>query len=113
MSATDSGSKIAPRTLSVASIVGGEVLGDSPGGGTTSSNPALMNESVGEVKLGDAGTFVDACQAAREAQRDWAAVPAPIRAGVIKKIGRLVESNKEALARLVTREIGKPYTESL
>jgi aldehyde dehydrogenase (NAD+) len=113
MSATDSRSETVPRTLSVASIVGGETLEDSPGGGITSSNPARLDESVGEVKLGDAGTFVDACQAAREAQRDWAAVPAPIRAGVIKKIGRLVESNKEALARLVTREIGKPYTESL
>ena len=31
----------------------------------------------------------------------------------IKQIGRLFEANKEALARLVTREIGKTYTESL
>jgi aldehyde dehydrogenase (NAD+) len=68
---------------------------------------------VAEVLLGDAGTFVEACRAAREAQPEWAAVPAPIRAQVIKKIGRIVESNKEALARLVTREIGKPYIESL
>ena len=37
----------------------------------------------------------------------------PIRSQVIKKIGRIVENNKEALARLVTREIGKPYAESL
>jgi len=40
-------------------------------------------------------------------------VPAPIRSQVIKKIGRIVERNKEALARLVTREVGKPYAESL
>jgi alpha-ketoglutaric semialdehyde dehydrogenase len=32
---------------------------------------------------------------------------------VIANVGRLVEANKEALARLVTREIGKPYAEAL
>ena len=56
---------------------------------------------------------MDACRAARAAQRDWAAIPAPVRGNAIKEIGRLVEENKEALARLVTREIGKPYPESL
>jgi alpha-ketoglutaric semialdehyde dehydrogenase len=63
--------------------------------------------------LADAGVFVDACRAAHAAQREWAAVPAPVRGKAIQQIGRLVEENKEALARLVTREIGKPYPESL
>src|ERR671931_553790 len=36
-----------------------------------------------------------------------------IRGRAIQQAGRLVEDNKEALARLVTREIGKPYAESL
>ena len=40
-------------------------------------------------------------------------MPAPTRGRVIAQVGRLVEANKEALARLVTREIGKPYAESL
>ena len=97
----------------VASIIGGRTLEDAPGGRVSSINPARTGEVVAEVLLDDAGTFVEACQAAREAQAEWAAVPAPIRAQVVKKIGRIVESNKEALARLVTREIGKPYTESL
>ena len=68
---------------------------------------------VAEVSLGDAQAFVDACRAAREAQAEWAATPAPVRGRAIQQIGRLVERNKEALARLVTREIGKPYAESL
>ena len=63
--------------------------------------------------LGDAATFVDACRAARAAQKEWAAVPAPARGRVIAQVGRLVEANKEALATLVTREIGKPYPEAL
>jgi len=40
-------------------------------------------------------------------------VPAPVRGRAIQQVGRLVEANKEALARLVTQEIGKPYAESL
>src|ERR671932_2885154 len=97
----------------VASIVGGRTLQDAPGGRFGSINPARTDETVTEVLLGDAGTFVAACRAAREAQKEWAAVPAPIRSRVVQKIGRIVENNKEALARLVTREIGKPYVESL
>jgi len=68
---------------------------------------------VAEVEAADVGDFVTACGAARKAQREWARVPAPIRGSAIKNVGRLVEDNKEALARLVTREIGKPYAESL
>ncbi len=113
MSTTDTRSEPASAVRTVASIVGGRAVDDTPGGRMTSTNPARTGDTVAEVLLGDAGTFVEACRAAREAQREWAAVPAPIRSQVIKKIGRLVESNKEALARLVTREIGKPYTESL
>ena len=61
----------------------------------------------------DADGVVAAARAARAAQRAWARVPAPARGRVIAEVGRLFEANKEALARLVTREIGKPYAESL
>ena len=63
--------------------------------------------------LADAQGFEDACRVARAAQREWAAVPAPARGRVIAEVGRLFEANKEALSRLVTREIGKPYPEAL
>ena len=65
------------------------------------------------MRLGDASMFVDAARAARAAQKEWARVPAPARGRVIAQVGRLVEANKEALAQLVTREIGKPYPEAL
>src|SRR3954449_13401896 len=99
--------------LAIASLIGGERRADAPGGRLTSTNPARTEEVVAEVSLGDAQTFVEACAAARAAQRDWARVPAPVRGRVIAQVGRLVEANKEALARLVMREIGKPYAESL
>ena len=97
----------------VASIVGGRPDTEAPGGRLTSTNPARLSEVVAEVGLGDAGTFVAAARAARAAQPAWARTPAPVRGRVIASIGRLVEANQEALARLVTREIGKPYAEAL
>src|SRR6201991_3971557 len=97
----------------VASIVGGAARTDAPGGKLTSTNPAQLDDVVAEVLLGDASTFVDAARAARAAQRSWASVPAPARGRVIAQVGRLIEANKESLARLVTREIGKPYPEAL
>jgi aldehyde dehydrogenase (NAD+) len=39
-------------------------------------------------------------------------VPAPLRGRVIQQVGRLIEANKEALSRIVTREIGKPMAEA-
>jgi len=96
----------------VASIVGGRPRDDAPGGRLRSTNPARLDEVVADVALGDAGTFADACRAAREAQPGWARTPAPVRGRVIAAIGRLVEDNAEALSRLVTREVGKPLAEA-
>ena len=85
-----------------------------PGGRTVpSTNPARLDEGVGEVSFGDATTFVRAAESAKKAQEEWAAIPAPIRGRAIAHIGRLIEDNAEALARLVTAEIGKPYGEAL
>src|SRR5687768_3244827 len=99
--------------LTVASQIDNELRTDAPGGTLTSTNPANLADVVAEVSLGDASTYVDACRSAKRAQPGWAATPAPLRGRAIQQIGRLVEDNKEALARLVTREVGKPYAESL
>src|SRR3954465_9935947 len=104
---------VASSARSVTSLIGGSAGSGAPGGTLRSVNPAKIDEVVAEVQLADAGTFVDACRAARGAQEAWARTPAPLRGRAIQQIGRLVEDNKEALARVVTREIGKPYSESL
>ncbi|GGO18584.1 aldehyde dehydrogenase [Microbispora rosea subsp. aerata] len=95
----------------IVSLVAGEEL--SSGTPYESVNPARPSETVATVLLTDADGFARACRAAAAAQREWARVPAPVRGRVIASIGRLVEANTEALARLVTEEIGKPYAEAL
>ncbi|MEP6760119.1 MAG: aldehyde dehydrogenase family protein [Sporichthyaceae bacterium] len=79
----------------------------------SSRNPADLSDLVIEVEGADVAAFTAACAAARGGQPAWAAVPAPLRGRVIAQVGRLVEANKESLAALVTREIGKPYAEAL
>lgn len=99
-------------THQVCSIIDGTRAPGAPGGTRTATNPARTGQVVAEVRLGNAGTFLEACRAARTAQSAWRAVPAPVRGRAIQQIGRLVEDNREALAQLVTREIGKPIVES-
>jgi len=95
----------------VTSVIDGAPV---PGGRTQpSTNPARLDEVVGEVSFGDASTFAHAAESAKKAQEEWATIPAPIRGRAIAHIGRLIEDNAEALARLVTAEIGKPYSEAL
>ena len=78
-----------------------------------STNPADRSDVVGEVSFATADVFVAAARSASRAQPEWAKVPAPVRGRAIAHIGRVVEDNAESLARLVTREIGKPYAEAL
>ncbi|HEV2784322.1 MAG TPA: aldehyde dehydrogenase family protein [Actinophytocola sp.] len=77
-----------------------------------SRNPARLDDVVATVLLGDKEILCQAAESGRRAQRDWAAVPAPVRGRAIAALGRLVEANADALARLVTREIGKPLAEA-
>ncbi|MGH3320109.1 MAG: aldehyde dehydrogenase family protein [Streptosporangiaceae bacterium] len=100
-------------TRTLVSIVGGKPVDGSAPTTYRSVNPSRTSETVAQVALASPDTFVSACRAARDAQREWAAVPAPARGRVIAYMGRLVEANKEALARIVTHEIGKPYAEAL
>jgi alpha-ketoglutaric semialdehyde dehydrogenase len=78
-----------------------------------STNPANLDDVVAEVEGVGTEEFAARCRTARAGQPAWAGVPAPLRGRVIAQVGRLVESNKETLAALVTREIGKPYAEAL
>jgi aldehyde dehydrogenase (NAD+) len=85
-----------------------------PGGARVqdSRNPADLADVVGQVALAGVSTVAAAARSAHVAQRAWAGVPAPVRGQVIANIGALVEANAETLARLVTREIGKPLAEA-
>lgn len=78
-----------------------------------STNPANLSDEVARYELATVQDLVDAARSAHDAQKAWASVPAPARGRVLAQVGRLIEANKETLARLITREIGKVYAEAL
>jgi acyl-CoA reductase-like NAD-dependent aldehyde dehydrogenase len=96
----------------ISSYIGGKHV-DGATGTLTSTNPAQLDDVVAEISLATADQVVQAFRTAKQAQPAWADTPAPVRGRVIAQVGRLVESNKKALAELVTREVGKPIAESL
>jgi acyl-CoA reductase-like NAD-dependent aldehyde dehydrogenase len=96
----------------VSSLIDGQPTAAAPGGVRAIPNPASLGEQVSEARLGDASTFAAAARAAAVSQRGWASTPAPVRGQAIQHLGELVTANKETLARLITREIGKPIAES-
>jgi aldehyde dehydrogenase (NAD+) len=97
--------------VEVLSVVAGERVADAVRR-TPSTNPARLSDVVGIVGSAGPEVFVRAAEAARAAQPAWAARPAPGRGQVIANVGRLMTANKERLAALVTREIGKPIAEA-
>ncbi len=95
----------------ISSYIGGKAV-EGTAGTLTSTNPARLDDVVAEISLASAEQVVDAFRVAQQAQTAWADTPAPVRGHVIAQVGRLVGDNKEALAALVTREVGKPIAES-
>ncbi len=95
----------------IASVIDGRPVLE--GRRVVSTNPANLDDAVAEVVQGDAATFAAAAASAKRAQEAWADIPAPVRGRAIAHIGRVIEENAEALARIVTRDIGKPYAEAL
>lgn len=78
-----------------------------------SQNPANLSDVVAKVPAATASDIVEAARRAKAAQVAWAKMPAPARGRVIANAGRLFEKNKDALSRLVTREMGKVFREAL
>ena len=54
----------------------------------------------------------NAAKAAAKAFKTWSATPSPIRGAVIQRIGQILAEQKERLAHVITREIGKTPREA-
>jgi aldehyde dehydrogenase (NAD+) len=75
-------------------------------------NPAQSRDLVSVAPQSSAEEVNSACVAAQHAARAWARTPAPERAAVLGRLVFLLTQDKEALARFVAREVGKPIREA-
>src|SRR5699024_989854 len=74
-------------------------------------NPAT-GEVITEVPLSTSDTVSEAVNAAKEAQKSWAQVPAPVRGELLYKVGQIMAERKEHLSELLTLENGKVLEEA-
>ncbi|MCX7706815.1 MAG: aldehyde dehydrogenase family protein [Anaerolineae bacterium] len=76
-----------------------------------SFNPA-NGEIIGEVPKSGRADVERAVEAAAQAFPRWRKVPAPKRGEILYRVARKLEENKERLAQLLTREMGKVIAEA-
>ena len=77
-----------------------------------SRNPAHSQDVVGVFPRSGAADVDDAARAAQGALREWRSTPWPSRGEVILRAAEMLQSRKEELARLMTREMGKVLVEA-
>jgi methylmalonic acid semialdehyde dehydrogenase len=76
-------------------------------------NPANSDEVVARIPLSTREEMKHAIAAARAAFPAWRDAPAPNRGKILFKVVRIMEEQKEELARLLTREEGKALKDAL
>jgi succinate-semialdehyde dehydrogenase/glutarate-semialdehyde dehydrogenase len=100
-----------PSLFRQAALIAGEWIDADLANAIEVNNPAT-GEIIGLVpKLGAAETRA-AIEAARVAQKGWAARTAKDRCGILRKWYELMIENKDDLGRILTLEQGKPLTEA-
>ncbi|HKP46351.1 MAG TPA: aldehyde dehydrogenase family protein [Pyrinomonadaceae bacterium] len=75
-------------------------------------NPANTDDVIGVIKQATRDEARAAVEAAAAAFDGWRRTPAPARGRIVARAARLLEENKEELARILTREEGKTLAES-
>jgi aldehyde dehydrogenase (NAD+) len=92
--------------------IGGRWVPAASGRTFENRNPANRDDVVGVFAEGDAKDVEAAVAAAKKAFPGWRDTPAPRRAEVLYAAGRILERDKEKLATLMTREMGKVLAET-
>ncbi len=77
-----------------------------------SRNPSRLSDVVGEFPEATREQVQQACEAAGRAFKTWRKTPAPVRGQIIGNLAGAVEREKEALSRLLSREMGKTLKEA-
>jgi aldehyde dehydrogenase (NAD+) len=93
-------------------IIGGKPVVPPDAAWFESRNPADTRDCLGRLVESSPREVAEAAEAARTAGRGWGATPAPSRAALLREVVAAVERRGDELARLMTREMGKPLRES-
>ncbi|MDQ3697077.1 MAG: aldehyde dehydrogenase family protein [Gemmatimonadota bacterium] len=93
-------------------FIGGAWVEPSTGDYFDNINPADSSDVIGRFPLSGHDDVARAVAAAKRGFEIWRRTPAPARGDVLRKVGDLLTSRKDEIADLMTREMGKPLTET-
>lgn len=93
-------------------FINGEWIEAQSGDTFESRNPAQRDEVLGTFARSGPADVDGAVQAAVNAYPGWMATPAPERADYLLRAGLILESRKEELSKIMTREMGKTVKEA-
>ncbi|HET7903612.1 MAG TPA: aldehyde dehydrogenase family protein, partial [Candidatus Eisenbacteria bacterium] len=93
-------------------LIGGRWVPARSGQSFENRNPARPTDLIGTFPASGAEDVADAVAAASKAFQSWRLVPAPRRAELILRAAEILRERKEALARAMTREMGKVLAET-
>lgn len=75
-------------------------------------NPASWDDVIGQFPMSSAKDVDCAVQSAQRGFEIWRATPAPARGDILRRVGDIMTKRKDEIADLMTREMGKPLTET-
>ena len=93
-------------------LIGGKWTAARSGKTFENRNPARPSDLIGTFPDSSAEDVEDAVAAASKAFASWRLVPAPRRAEIILRAAEILREKKEAISRVMTREMGKVLAET-
>ena len=93
-------------------FIAGEWVRAASGQTFENRNPADTRDLVGHFPRSGAADVERAVASATRGFARWSRTPAPARGDVLRRVGDLMSARKEELADLMTREMGKPLSET-
>lgn len=93
-------------------FIGGAWVAPETGDYFENRNPADRRDLIGKFPLSSAGDVNRAVESARRGFELWRLTPAPERGDILRVAGDILTQRKEEVADAMTREMGKPLTET-
>src|SRR4051794_33200333 len=93
-------------------FIGGKWVAPESGEYFDNRNPADRGDVIGKFPLSDRRDVERAVESAKRGFTSWRRTPAPARGDVLRLVGDIMTKRKEEIANAMTREMGKPLTET-
>src|SRR5437763_15674727 len=93
-------------------FIDGKWAGHESGEYFDNRNPADRGDIIGKFPLSDRRDVERAVESAKRGFARWRRTPAPARGDVLRLVGDIMTRRKEEIADAMTREMGKPLTET-